>query len=68
MSVYSIVFTRQFKKDLKQAKKRGLSTELLMNVIRVLASGDALDAKHRDHALSGNWQRYRECHIQPDLF
>ena len=21
----------------------------------------------RDHALSGNWSGYRECHIKPDL-
>ncbi len=25
-----------------------------------------LPAKHRDHALSGNYRGYRECHIQPD--
>jgi mRNA interferase YafQ len=21
----------------------------------------------RDHALTGNWRGYRECHIRPDL-
>lgn len=25
-----------------------------------------LEAKNRDHALSGNYKGYRECHIQPD--
>ncbi|WP_445083192.1 type II toxin-antitoxin system YafQ family toxin [Candidatus Nitrotoga sp. HW29] len=23
--------------------------------------------KNRDHALSSNWPRYRECHDKPDL-
>ena len=22
--------------------------------------------KYRDHALTGNWQDYRDCHIKPD--
>ena len=25
-----------------------------------------LDEKYRDHALVGNWQDCRECHIKPD--
>ena len=23
--------------------------------------------KYHDHALSGNWNEYRECHIKPDV-
>jgi photosystem II stability/assembly factor-like uncharacterized protein/mRNA-degrading endonuclease YafQ of YafQ-DinJ toxin-antitoxin module len=26
-----------------------------------------LSEKHRDHALSGEWRDYRECHLKPDL-
>ena len=36
------------------------------NVIRMLAAGETLSAKHRDHALTGNYSSYRECHITPD--
>ena len=25
------------------------------------------DTSYRDHALSGKWAGYRECHIKPDL-
>lgn len=25
-----------------------------------------MDAKYKDHQLSGNWIGHRECHIQPD--
>lgn len=28
---------------------------------------EPLAAKHRDHALSNNWQDHRDCHIKPDL-
>ena len=36
------------------------------NVIRMLAAGETLSAKYRDHALTGNCSSYRECHITPD--
>ena len=32
-----------------------------------LATDQPLDAKHRDHDLSGDWAGYRECHVKPDL-
>lgn len=28
-----------------------------------LANGEPLDAKYKDHQLSGNWIGHRECHI-----
>ena len=39
---------------------------LMENVIRMLAAGETLSAKYRDHALTGNYSSYRECHITPD--
>lgn len=47
-------------------KKRGLDIRLLDNVIDMLRQGQTLDIKYRDHALTGNYERYRECHIKPD--
>ena len=26
-----------------------------------------LDPRYRDHALSGDWAGFRDCHIKPDL-
>ncbi|EUB16436.1 toxin-antitoxin system, toxin component, RelE family [Shuttleworthella sp. MSX8B] len=34
--------------------------------MNILADGGTLDAKHRDHDLSGNYKGTRECHIEPD--
>ena len=63
---YTVKITTQFKKDYKLAMKRGLNIALLDNVIAALAMGKALPEKNKDHALTGNWTGYRECHIQPD--
>ena len=47
-------------------KKRGLDIRLLDNVIDMLRQGQTLDIKYRDHALTGNYEGYRECYIKPD--
>lgn len=58
--------TSQFRKDYRRVKKRGYNLDLLEAVIDTLLAGKTLEEKHRDHALSGNFKQYRECHIQPD--
>lgn len=63
---YTVKLTSQFKKDYKNAIKRHLPIELLDEIIKALANGEALPEKNRDHPLSGNWKGHRECHIQPD--
>lgn len=63
---YTLKPTTQFKKDLKTVQKRGLKIELLTDVLNLLANGDKLPEKYKDHALTGNYSHCRECHIQPD--
>lgn len=63
---YRIERTPQFKKDYKLAQKQGLDIEKLKNVISILANGETLPAKNRDHALKGNYNGHRECHVEPD--
>ena len=63
---YDIQFTNQFKKDLKLAKKQNKNLDKLFEVIDILANGGTLDAKYRDHDLTGNYKGTRECHIEPD--
>ena len=63
---YHIKFTNAYKKSYKRAKKRGLNLKLLDDVVEALGQGYKLDDKYRDHALHGNWEGFRECHIQPD--
>ena len=61
-----LIMTGQFKRDLKRIQKRGLELELLKNVIRLLLEEQTLDEKYKDHALTGNYRGFRECHVQPD--
>lgn len=66
---YTVKFTAKFKKDYKLALKRGYKSEKIETVIALLAEGnhqEELISKYKDHALSGNWSGYRECHIEPD--
>lgn len=63
---YVVKFTTQFRKDYKLAMKRGLKIELLEQIIALLATGQSLPEKNKDHALTGNWVGHRECHILPD--
>lgn len=58
--------TTQFKKDIKKQKKRGKDLQKLKEIIDILVSSKPLPEKHRDHALSGNWSGWRDCHIEPD--
>ena len=46
--------------------KRGKDIALLDNVIKKIQNGEKLDAKYHDHALTGTYRGFRECHIQPD--
>ena len=63
---YKIEYTSRFKKEYKLAKKRGRNISLLRTVIDILAKGEPLPEKYRDHSLVSNWTGYRECHIQGD--
>jgi mRNA interferase YafQ len=36
-------------------------------VLVALANDNELAEKHRDHALTNNWNDHRDCHIKPDL-
>jgi mRNA interferase YafQ len=61
-----IVQTTQFKKDINKQKKRGRDVQKLKDVIEILIRSEPLPPKHRDHALTGNWNGWRDCHLGPD--
>lgn len=56
----------KFQKDVKRMQKRGYNLSLLTEVLKLLADGEPLPAKHKDHNLTGNFKGCRECHITPD--
>ena len=60
--------TKRFKKHAKLVKKRSeKDSEKLKNTIELLAKGEKLPERFRDHELTGNLKGNRECLILPDL-
>ena len=64
--MYRVKFTTTYKKSYKLMKKRGLNMFLIDETVDNLRQGIPLGEKYRDHALTGNFEGFRECHIKPD--
>jgi len=64
--MYSIEYTKRFKKDLKRCQKRGLDLQLILGAIALLEATGTLPMKYRPHKLSGDKNGQWECHIEPD--
>jgi mRNA interferase YafQ len=58
--------TTQFDRDAKRQEKRGKSLDKLHAIVHSLRTHQPLAWKQRDHALTGRWKGYRDCHIEPD--
>jgi mRNA interferase YafQ len=56
----------KFTGAMKRMVKRGKNPDALISVLNLLAREQPLEPKHRDHALSGEWERCRDCHIEND--
>lgn len=63
---YRIKFGKRYKKDLRKLAKANFGIARLEAVVDTLARGEILAPHHRDHALKGDLQGTRECHIGPD--
>jgi mRNA interferase YafQ len=59
-------FRRDFKREMRGQHRRDIE-DLLRSLITLLAEDRLLPAKNRDHALTGEWDDFRECHLKPDL-
>ena len=62
-----VFYSNQFKKDYKKAVKRHNDVEELFKVIELLKNQQPLPLEKRDHALTGDYSGYRECHVHPDF-
>ena len=63
---YEVIYTNQFKKDLKLAKKQNKDLGKLYKIVDLLSSDKKLDISYKDHSLIGYYKGYRECHIESD--
>jgi mRNA interferase YafQ len=66
--MYKLEYSNQFKKDFKKVVKLTIPDVVEVgHVISTLQQGQTLAQKYIDHALTGNWLNYRDCHVKPDL-
>ncbi|MFM2480159.1 type II toxin-antitoxin system YafQ family toxin [Celerinatantimonas sp. YJH-8] len=66
--MYKLEYSSQFKKDFKKVVRKAIPDVLAVgHIITLIQRGEAIPARCVDHVLSGNWNGFRDCHIQPDL-
>jgi mRNA interferase YafQ len=63
--MYTLFRTTSFKKQYK--KLPSIEQQLLKEIVTLLAEGEQLEQKYKDHKLIGDFKDLRECHIKPDL-
>ncbi len=57
-----------FKVDFKRVSRSGrYKAKDVLGIIAMLANDEPLPERCRDHALTGEWKDFRDCHIKPDL-
>ena len=62
--------TTQFKRDFRRemrGRHRGTLQAELTALLQTLVIDTPLAGKYCDHALSGDWSGFRDCHVKPDL-
>ena len=63
---FEVVKLQRFRKSLKKMLRRGKDISKLEAVVSMLARGEPLPAKYKDHALTGDLAGLRDCHIEND--
>ena len=59
-----IIFEKGFLKDWKKLKKKRYDKSELNEIVDMLRNDECIPARYHDHALSGKYKGYRECHIR----
>jgi len=61
-----VEYSNAFKKDIKRIQKRGKDIKKFKKITDLLSNKKPLPQKCRDHVLTGNYHKHKECHIEPD--
>lgn len=62
----SVVRSGRFKRDVRRMEKRGKDLAKLRAVLSILIEDQPLPAQLGDHPLHGDWNGFRDLHIEPD--
>jgi len=60
------VFSGPFRRDVKRAERRGKDLAKLRAILSLLIEAKPLPPGYHDHPLKGDWNGYRDAHIEPD--
>lgn len=60
------VQSRAFARDVKRMRKRKKDPAKLRTVLTLLIERKPLPRQYLDHSLKGDWNGYRDLHIEPD--
>ena len=60
------VRSSRFRRDVKRLSKRGKDMAKLRSVLTFLIEEAPLPAHFRDHPLQGDWDGFRDLHVEPD--
>ncbi len=65
---YTIEITKRFVRDLKKFKKKHYDMNLLLHAVHHLEndSREILTNNYKDHNLYGEWEGFRELHLESD--
>jgi len=61
-----VEYSGQFRRDVKQAQKRGKDMGKLKTLLALLIENETLPSSYLDHPLKGEWSGFRDAHIEPD--
>jgi mRNA interferase YafQ len=66
----AIKYASRFKRDYRREKSGVFGKKLdklLTDAVNLLAADEPLPQRYFDHALTGEWKDFRDCHLRPDL-
>ena len=66
----SIKRTNAFRRDYRREMRghhRAILESQFQQTVNLLVADETLPLRYHDHALTGNWEGYRDCHFRFDL-
>lgn len=65
---YNVQYTSRFKKEFKKVLKQGKDENKFLEVLKVIANGEELEPKYRNHKLINDktFKDCQECYITPN--
>ena len=64
---YRLFTTNAFRRSFRKLSLNDRQFQAFVDVVSRLLNGVPLDKKYRDHALNGEYNGFRECHLKADL-